>query len=198
MAYKDFSFLQLEQKFGIKQSTRRFFLENIAEVYPSAWLTQTLSIADRLPLRSEKAKSELLIAPVLTELKLKNEDYIQLFSGENLLADRKNKLNGEIDFLFVRYPRAVELRAPIFCIAEAKKGSIEDGRAQCAAQLYGARIYNQKADSPVVNLYGAVTNGIEWQFLHLEGYHIWIDEKVYTIEHLPTLLGVLQHILMPV
>lgn len=195
MAYKDFSFLQLEQQFGIKQSTRRFFSADIPKVLPSEWLQQSLKIAEKMSLRSEKAKSEWLIAPILTELKMKNEDFIQLFSGENLLAEKKDKLNGEVDFLFVRYPRAVELRAPIFCITEAKKGAIEDGRAQCAAQLYGARIFNKKNDSNISNLYGAVTNGVDWQFLYLEDNTVFVDEKIYTTEQLPTLLGILQYIL---
>ncbi|MEY4905274.1 MAG: hypothetical protein RLZZ292_3089 [Bacteroidota bacterium] len=195
MSYKDFSFRDLENKFAIRQSRKRLFQEeSIVAVAPSEWLKETLSRSKRLPLRSEKSKSELIISPVLSEIKFLNENYIQLFSGENLKADIKQKLNGEIDFLLVCHPRIVELQEPIFSITEAKKGSLDEGWAQCAAQLYGARLFNQKSNNHIETIYGAVCNGLDWQFLVLEDDCVYIDEQVYTTEQLPLLLGVLQHI----
>ena len=34
--------------------------------------------------------------------------------------------------------------------------------------------------------------GFDWQFLFLEGNTVYIDEKVFSITHLPLLLGILQ------
>ena len=195
MSYKDFTFNALEEKFSIRQSTRRLFADDVPRVQASEWLQQTLAIARRMPLRSEKAKSELLIAPIVTEIKLQNEDTIQVFSGEMLIADKSKKLNGEIDFIFVRHPRAVELRSPIFCVTEAKRGALEEGWTQCAAQMYGAYIFNQKHNTPVTTIYGAVSNGADWQFLQLENDTIYIDEHTYSIEQISLLLGVLQYII---
>jgi hypothetical protein len=193
MSYSNFTFEELENQYGIKQSFKPLFDTEVPVVKASDWLLQTLAIAKKMPLRSEKSKSELLVAPIVTAVKLANEDTIQVFSGETLRIDRR--LNGEIDFIFVRYPRAADLRNPIFCVTEAKRGALEDGFAQCAAQLYGARLFNEKHKTPVENLYGAVSNGFEWRFLLLQESTVFIDENTYNIEQLSILLGILQEII---
>jgi hypothetical protein len=193
MSYRLTTFSDLEEEYGIQQSTQAIFAADIPPVAASDWLLQTLAIARRMPLRSEKAKSELLIAPIVTAVKLNNEDTIQVFSGEVLRVDKR--LNGEIDFIFARYPRAVELRSPIFCVTEAKRGALEEGFAQCAAQLYGARVFNETHKTTIKTLYGAVSNGTDWKFLKLANNTVFIDENIYTIEQLPTLLGIFQEII---
>ena len=79
------------------------------------------------------AKSTYIIAPILAEILRKQQHKIQLFSGGNLEGNKKAKLNGEVDFLIVRYPQAVELRDPIIAILAAKKSDIEGSFKQCAA-----------------------------------------------------------------
>jgi hypothetical protein len=195
MAYRNFTFTKLEQDFGIKQSFRNLFIEKeIAPVEPSAYLIETLERRQYIPTKTEKARNEFIIAPILAEIKLRNRDKIQLFSGEELPANRKLKLNGEVDFVFVHHPNAAELRDPIFSVTEAKKGAIEDGWAQNAAQLYGARVFNQNHNNTIQDIYGAVSNGFDWQFLFLENNTIFIDERVISINQLPFLLGILQNI----
>ena len=194
MAYKDFTFPLLEEKFKIRQARKVLFNEHIEAVAPSDWLSKTLAIGQKMPLRSEKAKSELLIAPIVTEMRLRNEARIEVFSGENLNADSKLKLNGEVDFIFVHYPQSVVIRDPIFSVTEAKRGAIEEGLEQCAAQMYGARVFNKKHNNPISDIYGAVSNGVDWRFLFLENDVVFIDEKIYTTGDLPQLLGVLQFI----
>lgn len=195
MAYSKFTFLDLENKFGIQQSFRNLFdTSKIVPIEPSAYLIETLERQRYIPTKTEKARNEFIIAPILAEIKLRNKETIQLFSGEEMMADRKLKLNGEVDFTFVHHPYAAEMRDPIFSVTEAKKGAIEDGWAQNAAQLYGARVFNQNHNDPVSDVYGAVSNGFDWQFLFLEGNTIYIDEKVFSITNLPLLLGILQSI----
>jgi hypothetical protein len=195
MAYRNFTFTALENNFGIQQSFRNLFGgKQIVPVTPSAYLIETLERRQYIPTKTEKARNEFIIAPILAEIKLRNKDKIQLFSGEELSADRKLKLNGEVDFVFVHHPNAAELRDPIFSVTEAKKGAIEDGWAQNAAQLYGARVFNQNHNNEIKDIYGAVSNGSDWQFLFLEGNTIFIDEKVYSVNELPHLLGILQYI----
>ncbi len=58
--------------------------------------------------------------------------------------------------------------------------------------MYGARVFNQKHNNPITDIYGAVSNGYDWQFLSLEKNQIFIDDAVYTIDNLPQLLGILQ------
>lgn len=109
-------------------------------------------------------------------------------------AIKKAKLNGEVDYIFVRYPQAVELRDPIIAIAEAKKGDIEGGFGQCAAQMYGARLFNRKAENKIEKIYGIVTTGVDWHFLLLENQTVFVDTHTYTIGNLPELLGILNWI----
>jgi hypothetical protein len=56
-------------------------LDNFKLVEPSAWLLQTLNYNSVLPVSTEKARSELLITPILVELKQKNIEKFTIFSG---------------------------------------------------------------------------------------------------------------------
>ena len=191
MAYTDFTFADLREKFGLKYDEKQFF-KQINPIQPSDFLLQQLDVANEFGLRTEKMKSEYLVVPVLTFVKQQNRDYVQLFSGENLPADRKLKLNGEVDYIWVGKGKAPELEEPIISLCEAKKGSIEDSLAQCAAKMYGARVFNQKNHSPIVDIFGCVTSGVEWRFMKLEGQTIWKDTQIYSLANLPELLGVWQ------
>jgi hypothetical protein len=196
MAYRNFKFIELEQQFNLRQAQKKLFDDSATiPVQPTEWLKTSIQIAKTLPLRNEKPKSEYLIAPILAEIKQHCVDKVQLFSGENLEGDKKTKLNGEVDYMIVQQPQAMELRAPIIVICEAKKGDIEGGFAQCAAQLYGARLFNQKSGNAITTIYGVVSSGVEWHFLLLENSTIYIDTTVYTISDLSLLLGTLTWII---
>ena len=77
MAYSDFTSLrQLEKQFGIKQQITRF-LSDVAEKQPSSRLVFDLEEAQEMPLyNSEKAKSELLIMPILKEIRRNNKFFL--------------------------------------------------------------------------------------------------------------------------
>jgi hypothetical protein len=113
----------------------------------------------------------------------------------NLDIDEKLGLKGECDFIF-SFSRVQDfITAPIFCITEAKKQDLEHGTIQCAAQLIGAKRFNEMDIYPIDVLYGCSTTGIEWRFLKYIDNQIIIDEKRYFINELPQLLGVLQWII---
>ncbi|MBL7816607.1 MAG: hypothetical protein JNL70_16420 [Saprospiraceae bacterium] len=197
MAYRNFNFTELEQKFGLSRVKKTLFTSPITLCQPTSLLSETLERTKKVRLTTEKAVSEAVVFPILTELKFLNQDKVELFSGENIVADRNNGLTGECDFVFVKDPSAIELTSPIIAITEAKRGDVNNPRslAQAAAQLLGAKIFNQKHHTPVEILYGACTTGYEWLFLKLENNTIIIDENRYFISDLPLLLGVLQHII---
>ena len=87
---------QVTKKFGlgvelIPRST------DILPVQPSAWLVETLMIAEEMPLTNEKSKSERIVSPILIEVARKYKGQITMFSGEELsvapqddLSDRKS------------------------------------------------------------------------------------------------------------
>ncbi|MBC8112364.1 MAG: hypothetical protein H7Y04_15020 [Verrucomicrobia bacterium] len=196
MAYKDFRFSDLEDKFGITQTVARLFEGDIPEIQPSRWLLETLEKGKRRMLITEKIVSEALVFPILQEIGENNANRIELFSGENLEADKEKGLNGECDFILAKAPLSKQIKAPIITIAEAIRGDIENHRSQSQAssQLIGARIFNQKHVKPTPVMYGICTTGFDWIFIKLEENTIFIDAERYTLANLPQLLGILQHV----
>ena len=82
---------------------------------------------------------------------------------------------------------------PIISLTEAKDEDMEYGVGQCAAQMYGARLYNEAEGKNIAFIYGCATDGVEWQFLKLENNSYFIDRKIYT--DIREILGV-WHIIM--
>lgn len=194
MAYSDFTLLELNQKFSLTDTVGSLF-DELPPVDPGDLLTTQLRRALKLPLRNEKAKSELVVSPILLELIERNSDFFTFYSGENLPADRARGLVGECDFFISRHTGSFAINMPIVAVIEAKRDNLEAGVDQCAAQLYGASLVNQGLGHPVSVYYGCVTNAREWLFLKLEHGHYVIDNRRYHLDRLPELLGVFQHIL---
>ena len=165
MAYRDFKSADLQEKFGIINQTVQLFNNNKI-VEPSAWLVEALA-RQRVSIRNttEKAVSEAIISPILSEIQINNKNLISLFSGENLNADREVGLNGEVDFLYVRDPNAYELSSPIISVMEAKLDkAISKSFNQAIAQVIGVQVFNKKHDQPYQIIFGVVTNSFEWRF----------------------------------
>jgi len=194
MAYKNFTLDELKQKFNLNHK-RDLLFSNIKNIEISDWLKITLQKNSKFSIKSEKARSEYIIAPLLTELKEINNDFFDIFSGDTLIADKKNGLTGECDFILTKNLKTFIISAPIISIVEAKRQDIELGIDQCAAQMYGAKVFNENDKFPVSTIYGCVTTGDAWQFLKLENDTLTIDTERYFYDNLPTLLGVFQQII---
>jgi hypothetical protein len=192
MAYSNFTIKQVISQFGLKISTESIF-ENVPDLAMSYWLSQTLQNYKKIPLSSEKARGELIVSPILTEIKLLN-DFISIHSGNNLEADLSLSLNGECDFILSIQEDLPEIILPVFGIVEAKKNDIDLGLGQCIAQMYGARILNERDNNGIYTIFGAVTTGEIWQFMKLEDQTVWIDERRYYIDRVERILGILQNI----
>jgi hypothetical protein len=78
------------------------------------------------------------------------------------------------------------LESPIIALVEAK--DMEYGLAQGAAQLYGAKLFNDNDGKNIPILYGCATDGVEWQFMRFQADVFYLDVKVYT--QLREILGV--------
>lgn len=194
MAYSDFTFEELKIKFGINQYKKILF--NAIEEIPSSDLLNTqIAQAHEMPLVSEKARSEFLIAPILLNIRFRNKENIELFSGANLDADKEAGLNGEVDFIFANAPHCESLTAPLVAVIEAKRSDIESSLPQCAAQMYGARVYNIKKGESSNVIYGCVTTGTEWRFMMLENTTLFIDQNRYHETDITLLLGIFQYII---
>lgn len=194
MTYKDFTLDTIRDKFHITTYQDKFF-DEVESVAPTAWLLETLSKNRKMPVKSEKARSELIVSPILVELSLRNEDFLTFFSGERFNVDAKLGLKGECDFIITQNSKSYIIEAPIFTIVEAKKQDLDLGLGQCTAQMIAARMFNKNNNIDITEMYGCVTSGDNWRFLRLKDNVLHIDEEIYNLKELPLLLGVFQKII---
>ena len=193
MAYSGFKLKELKQQFQLEEKGIKLFYE-IKTIEPSDWLKQTLKLGLKMPLLSEKARSERIVSPILFECWEQNKESFGIYSGMNLEADIANGLNGECDFIIAARADTYTVESPIFMLIEAKDNDIKLGIPQCVAQMLGARLYNQKDGKDIPVIYGCVTTGDDWQFLKLQDNTIYIDIERYYLDNVPQLLGILQGI----
>jgi len=194
MAYSDFTFKDLKVKFGIDNKVSSLF-SNISPLKMSASLKEDLHLASTLPIRSKKAKSELIIMPILIELMKRNEQFFTIYSGDTLTADKANGLSGECDFILAKNTGSFDINTPLITIVEAKKNNVEIGIPQCAAQMLGVRLYNADYGNNLAQIYGCVTTADDWIFLKLEGDTLFVDNQKYYLGQIEELLGVFQVII---
>jgi hypothetical protein len=94
---------------------------------------------------------------------------VSFFSGTDFSIDLESGLNGVCDFLLTRSTSEVSIEAPAIIIIEAKKGELNAGWGQCAAEMIAAQKFNQASGQEIPTIYGSVTTGTMWQFLKLTG-----------------------------
>lgn len=187
MSYGDFTLDSLRHAFGVKVRDQVLF-EQVGTQAPSAWLQETLANGQDLAVTSEKARSEFIVAPILMACRALLGHNLRIFSGARLDVDPERGLKGECDFIIARSESSLVIQAPLMVILEAKKHDIEEGLGQCAAQLLGARLYNEKEGKPVPYVYGCVTNGESWQFVRLQDFDLLIHPERLPIQELPRIL----------
>ena len=189
MAYSDFTTIAKVKALGLEVLEVKF-LPKIASIEPSAYLQEALRLGLPVILArgSEKARSELLIAPILLEVSRHLNHKVSLFSGEDFTVDASRGLNGSCDFLISRSPQQLEIEDPVIVIVEAKKVDLNSGLGKCLAEMFAAQIFNQSEEAIV---YGCVTTGTGWKFLKLQGGVASIDVTEYAIPPVNQVLGIL-------
>ncbi len=193
MGYSNYKRIEnVTEKFGLDTRLVDLFGE-VEKVAPSEWLNETLKRARPLPLRNEKTKSERIISPILLEIAQSYLDRVSFFSGEQINVKPEDDLSGECDFFFSLQPPKPVLDAPIISLAEAKNEDMNWGQAQCAAQMLGAKLYNEAKQRDIPFIYGCATTGTDWQFMKLENDVYYIDNRIFT--DLSEILGVWHHII---
>jgi hypothetical protein len=193
MSYSEFSLAKAKQAFGLTTLEKRDIFAAVAELAASNLLTETLNynLAIALGSNTEKARSELIIAPILVDLRRQLNERISLFSGVDFTVDETKGLNGICDFIITQSPEMLIVTAPVITVVEAKKENINGGFGQCAAEMVAAQIFNQQAAIEIKTIYGAVTTGSIWQFLKLEGQILTIDLSEYYLKDVNKILGIL-------
>lgn len=192
-SYRYYKLVHLKNVCKINKKDIHKMLGVVQSVEPSQILSLCLERNMGLPMHNEKAKSELLVMPILTEVWAINKNFKPL-SGLTFQVDSSKGLTGRCDFLISNDPDAEDIDSPIMCIFEAKNDAIEDWYGQCGAEMLAARIFNERKENNIKIIYGAVTNGFTWQFLKLENQNLFIDSQRYGTANLPQLLGAIQKI----
>lgn len=194
MFYSDFISFEQLIPLAISQIITVEKLVDFEPIAPSEFLTEALKRFTPLAtaINTEKARSEYLIAPILSEIVTLNS-HASLFSGKSFTADPSMGLNGFVDFLLTANPDKLVIKAPIVTIIEAKNENINDGLAQCIATMYAAFLVNRR-DSKIgaKTVYGSVTTGQVWRFLALTpNLEVLIDLKDRYLTPINELLGLL-------
>jgi hypothetical protein len=193
MAYSDFTLLQLERDFGLVVRRQSGIFREVAPVEISARLRANLTEDAEIALLggSEKARSEYLIGPIMSEVYHKAKDRATLFSGTEFNVAPDLGLVGFCDFMLSRLAMAPELRAPVVAVVEAKKEDIPKGVPQCLAELVAAQIFNAAAGSAIETLFGIITTGEVWRFLRPQGTNALIDSDDYFLSQPEKIVGII-------
>lgn len=193
MAYSDFTLRKVKQDFGLTTVEGGRFLPEIEPIAPSPILAGLLedTIPWAIAVGTEKAKSEVIIAPALLEVKRLLNRQVSVFSGTNFTVDIAAGLNGVCDFLISRSPEQFEIEAPAVMLVEAKRDNINSGLGQCIAEMVAAQRFNEINNNSISTIYGSVTSGTAWRFLKLEGQTVTIDVRDYPFPPVEVILGML-------
>jgi hypothetical protein len=191
MPYSSFSLAQVKQQFEL-QVVMDVFFTDLPPLTPGDWLINLLKKSAPLAatLGTEKVRSELIIAPLLFELRELLDCQVSLFSGSDFSVDLESGLNGVCDFLLTRSISEFVIEAPAIIIIEAKKGELNAGWGQCTAEMIAAQKFNAASNQEVSTIYGCVTTGTRWQFLKLTGKNLTIDVTEYSLNPLDRILGI--------
>lgn len=73
---------------------------------------------------TEKARSELLISPILMEVRRNLNKQISLFSGNNFDVEPERGLNGFCDFILSASATQSVITAPVLTVVEAKENDL--------------------------------------------------------------------------
>ena len=194
MAYSNWTLNTVREAFQLERANTGEIFADIEPVTPSSLLVEVLKRKMFLAtaIGTEKAKSEMIVADVLVELREHFEHRISLFSGIDFNVDDESGLTGVCDFLISLSPEQFYLETPIIVLVEAKNDNLEVGLGQCVAEMVAAQRFNAEKGNDIPIVYGATTTGILWRFLKLKGKTLSIDIAVYQIERCDKILGVLK------
>lgn len=193
MAYSDFTLDKVVKTFDLTLLDKVKMFASTPELECSNYLIETLDYNVPLALASntEKSRSEMIITPILIELRKQLQQSISLFSGVEFNVEPAQGLNGNCDFIISRSPELLLVTAPVIVIVEAKKENLNAGLGQCIAEMLAAKIFNEREGNRIKTIYGTVTTGSIWKFLKLEEQTVEIDLGEYFLNNVNKILGIL-------
>jgi hypothetical protein len=194
MVYSDFTLQQVKKNFSLQIDEQRNLFATVEPVTSSDLLNTTWqeTVQLAIAINTEKARSEMIITPVLLEVRRQANGQVSLFSGVEFNVDEQKGLTGYCDYILSRSREQLTINAPIFLITEAKNENIKAGLGQCIAGMVAAQQFNQREGQAIEVIYGAVTTGEIWKFLKLVETTVFIDlTDYYILPNLNNILGIL-------
>jgi hypothetical protein len=193
LSYSDFTIEEVKSRFQLQTEEDRDLFGAIAPVEIGAILPELLReyVPLALAISTEKARSELIISPVLMEARRQSNRTVSVFSGIDFSVDPEQGLRGQCDFILSRSREQMFVEAPVLAIAEAKNENFKVGIGQCLAEMVGAQLFNTRRGQASSIIYGAVTTGNNWKFLRLEGTTACLDLVEYHISDVRRIVGIL-------
>jgi hypothetical protein len=193
MAYSDFTLAKVKEEFALSVEEGRNLFAEIVGISPSERLMLTFeeNILLATSIGTEKARSEFLIAPILSEMRRQTEYQVSLFSGTDFNVDPNQGLVGYCDFILTYSREQYYISDPVLIVIEAKNENIKGGLGQCIATMVAAQIFNQRAGNEIDQIYGAVTSGTAWKFLTLQDKNVAVDSIEYYVNQVDQILGIL-------
>ncbi len=151
MAYSDFDLKKVRNAFGLRIDEQPDLFADVTPVQPGATLANTLAETAHLAMaiNTEKARSELLITPVLLDIWRQAQSQISLFSGTEFTVDETRGLTGYCDYILSRSKAQLTVNAPVVMIVEAKNENIKGGLGQCVAEMIAAQIFNEREGNAI-------------------------------------------------
>uniref|UniRef100_UPI0040577663 hypothetical protein n=1 Tax=Candidatus Electrothrix sp. TaxID=2170559 RepID=UPI0040577663 len=142
-----------------KDTISRELIEQVSTTY--------YSILPKISVNSETAKREVMIAPVLHAV----IQYINARLNIEYPVSINDKLSGTIDYLFRSSQELI--------VIEAKKGDLDRGFNQLAAEMIAMDMYEEGQIDPT-KVYGAITIGEVWRFAVLERKEKLLIKDIHT------------------
>ena len=193
MSYSAFKTLaSIQSAFDLELSEGQTLFAQTLPRQPSEYLA--IALEENIPLanavNTEKARSELLITPILLDIRRSFQGQVGFFSGTEFSVEPEKGLHGYCDYILTASPEIYEIKAPIVTVVEAKNENIKGGLAQCIAEMIAAQKFNGETNhtDPIL---GVVTTGTLWKFLTLKEQNVAIDLEEYHIKEVAKILGIL-------
>jgi hypothetical protein len=190
MSYSQFTLATVKKTFGLTTSEDIDILANVSKQESSEYLAETLRYNVPLALSSntEKARSEMIIAPILIEVKKQLQSRLSLFSGVEFDVEAEKGLTGYCDFILSYSPEQLIVTAPVMMLVEGENENLKGGLGQCIAEMVAAQLFNEREGNKVSSIYGAITTGTNWKFLKLTGNVVEINLNEYYLTDIEKIL----------
>lgn len=186
---RNFSGLTLEEamRMVVAENFIRWDLD-VALRPESEILRANLRRLESFELSGSEAAKVLLIDTLLAEI-VPDYPNLKIWKSAPLESD---ELVGVADYLIA--PRRAYLSTPFLCAVEAKRDDFDAGKVQCVAEMSVCQ-WNNRRRNILTDVFGIVSNGQGWIFYKLTEAGAVYESGLFTIEALPTLLGVIDHVI---